>query len=323
MNEVKKRVLMVCYDNLGIGGIQNVIMSIVRHMNESCSFDAIVFNHDNLEYEEEFKKQGKIFTINWYKGKNVFLKRLNFYIRPFKNYYRIRKIIKENGPYDVIHCHNHKESALALAAARKENIKLRISHSHGYSPYKLKGHYIRKIYNYIYKKMIRINGNLFLACSEIAAIDLFGTRCKARIIPNFIDLNIYKKEKNIECNPFSIISIGRYCEQKNQLFLIEVFKHVLKKHSDAHLTIIGYNNNSYYRCVCKKILEMNLQNNITLKPGSSNVFEELKKNNVFLLPSTFEGLGIVFIEAQAVGLKCFASTRVPKEANCGGITYIS
>lgn len=317
-----KRILIICGDNLGIGGIQNVVINIFRSLKEDYRFDAIVFDHNYSEYENEFKEHGCIFTVKRYEGNCKFRKRLDFYIRPMNVYLNIRRIIKENGPYDVIHCHNAFEGGLALKAAKKCGIEKRIMHSHGYAM-PLKGHFIRKIYENIYKKMISKYANSLVACSKLASDYLFGNCADAKIILNAVDLKKFSFSAIPAKNIYSFINVGRYGPIKNQLFLIDVLYYIHKTNKEATLSLVGYGDNKYIESLKNRAVMLGVEKSVFFFPGNSNIYELLRENNIYLSASVTEGLGISLIEAQSVGLKCFCSTGVPVEANCGSMEYIS
>ena len=316
-----KKVLMIGCDHLGLGGIQSVIMSIVRELKDECVFDIVLFNHNRRDYEEEFKKQGHIFTVKEYTGPIRIRKRMDFYIRPLPRYLGLKKAITDNGPYDIIHCHDDFESGLALKAAYECGVPIRVVHSHGYA-LPLNGHYVRRVYEYIYRRMIRKYATKMVGCSKIAADYLYGKGSNVKIIPNAIELDRFTYEETPAPNPWSLICVGRYGNAKNQLFLVDIFNEIYNKHRKAELTLVGYGDEQYYSELAKKIRCLGIDQSVKFYPGDADVPKLLAQNNVFVLPSSFEGLGIVFIEAQAVGLKCFASTRVPQEADCGGVEFI-
>ena len=82
----KKKVLVVANNDLGIGGIQSVIMSIIRTLSDEFQFDIVVFDHTHTNYEEEVLRQGKIYTIQNRMTGNSIGKRLDYYIRFYRNY---------------------------------------------------------------------------------------------------------------------------------------------------------------------------------------------------------------------------------------------
>lgn len=317
-----KKVLMIACDNLGLGGIQNVIMSILRNLNEECRFDIVLFNREDRFNEEEFAQQGSIFTINTATGSRTFRSRLDYYIRPLHRYRAFRKILRENAPYDVIHCHNYHEGGLFLMAAKQAGIPVRIMHSHSYTPL-IRGHYVRRIYEFVYKVMIKRYATKRIACSRLAGRYLFDEKENTIIVPNAIDLKKYCYSDCCENrNPYSIINVGRWGCVKNQLFLIDVIAAIAKLHPEVILSLVGYGLYEDEMAIRNKIKDNHLEQNVFFYPGDTDIPKRLRENNIFVFPSLFEGLGIALIEAQATGMKCFASDRVPKEADCGLVTYL-
>ena len=108
-----KKALMVSCEGLGRGGVQAVMMDIVRNLRGEYNFDMLLFTDEVRYYDEEFLSYGgKILRVPFYEGGNRILRKLDYYIRGGRLYRGIYKAIQENGPYDVIHCNNVYESAL-------------------------------------------------------------------------------------------------------------------------------------------------------------------------------------------------------------------
>ena len=118
-----------------------------------------------------------------------------------------------------------------------------------------------------------------------------------------------------------LLHVGNMSEQKNQLFLVDVMEELTKHNQNVHLTMIG-SVSAYQEQVKERIAQTKLENYVSIMAPNTNVPEAMAAADLFVFPSTFEGFGIVLIEAQALGLKCLASDIVSKEANCGGIQYL-
>lgn len=318
--KIKKKVLIIANDNMGIGGIQNVIIGIIRELKTSFQFDVVVFNHHNTEYENEILEQGKIYTIPLYEGKSRFRKRLDFYVRPIYIYNNIKRIINKNGPYVAIHCHNYFEEALGILAAYNNGIQTRITHSHSYMPSSAR-QIARKMYERFYRHIITSYSTNNLACSSLAGEYLYGKSENITVIPNAIDVNRFRV-KNKCNNPWSFLHVGRWGGPKNQLFLLDVFYEIYKANPISRLTLVGSGEECEEEKIKKAILNLKLESAVDLLPANSNIPEIMSRNNVFIFPSIFEGLGIVVIEAQASGMHCFASTNVPREADLGNIEFL-
>src|SRR5690606_38514967 len=106
---VKKRILQVSVDGLGNGGTQNVIMGIVRNLSSEFDFDILLFTNEIRHYDEEFLRYGRIFRIPKYERKNKLIKKIEHIIVSIKILICTYLILKRNGPYHAIHCHNELE----------------------------------------------------------------------------------------------------------------------------------------------------------------------------------------------------------------------
>ncbi len=317
----KKKVLVIANNDLGIGGIQSVIMSIIRTLSVEFEFDVVVFDHSHTNYEKEVLAQGKIFTIQNRLTENSFRKKMDYYVRFCKNYVELKKIIRENGPYVAIHCHNFYEAAIALLAAKQESIPRRIAHSHSVL-YVDKKKVVRRVYQAVYRKIMLNAATDLVACSQIAGEYLYGKRSAFKVIPNGIDMSKFSTLPNQCTNKWKFIQVGRWGTLKNQVFTVEVFSGIYKKHPEARLTFIGDGDKEYLLKIKEKARELDVENAIVFLPEDTDVPMAMAENNVLIFPSVFEGLGIVAIEAQAAGIRCFASTGVPQEVNLGNVCFL-
>lgn len=162
-----------------------------------------------------------------------------------------------------------------------------------------------------------------MACSELAGRWLFGDKTfdqgKVYILNNAIDLSKFKyneevrknkrKELEIDDDTFVIGHIGRFVQQKNHTFLIDVFNEVQKKKANAKLILVGQG--PLKDEIENKVKNLNLENKVVFLGQREDVDELYQAFDCFVLPSLYEGLGMVLIEAQASGLPCIASTEIP------------
>lgn len=325
-NVTKKiRLLRIAFNDLGHGGIQTQFMSVTKRLQDQISTDLIVWSDKPAYYDEEFRKYGRIFVCHHYEGSNPILRKLDYFTRYFRIKRDVYRIIKENGPYDVVHCHKFFECAPCLAAAKKAGVPIRIAHSHN-TAIKPKHltlvYWIKQLYNAVYRRIIRKNATAMIGCSQQAADYLFGAGY-GHPVYNVIDLNRFNPERYPEQkhDGLRLIHVGNFNEQKNQLFLVDIFAELVKLCPDSHLSMIGQDS-LYCQEVCKKIKSLGLKERISILPHDSDIPLELSRSDCFVFPSSFEGFGNVLIEAQAMGLRCFVSTEITKEADCGLLTFI-
>ena len=150
--------------------------------------------------------------------------------------------------------------------------------------------------------------------------EMFGID-NVKVIRNGIDLNRFRnvavtkeekrKELNIPEDAWVIGQVGRFTYQKNPEFTVSVFHELLKKRKDAYLLLIGRGNQEEE--LRKQIKELGIEDHTKLLVSRNDIPELLKALDVFILPSRFEGFGIVLVEAQAAGLPCVVSDNVPEQ----------
>lgn len=121
-----------------------------------------------------------------------------------------------------------------------------------------------------------------------------------------------KKELNIPVDSYVIGQVGRFAYQKNTEFTIMIFKELLKYKQNSHLLLVGRGEQE--KALRKLIKELKIENRVSILTNRTDVPKLLKAMDVFMLPSRFEGLGIVLIEAQVSGLPCVVSNNIPQEA---------
>lgn len=122
----------------------------------------------------------------------------------------------------------------------------------------------------------------------------------------------YRKEFGLE-NKFVVGCVGRFAYQKNYEFLAEIFSEIRKKNKTAVLVCVG-DEGGMKEIVLEKFKKLKVMDSLRLLGIREDVAQIMQMFDVFVLPSRWEGLGIVYIEAQAAGVQTFASDVVPKEA---------
>lgn len=290
-----------------IGGVETFLMNYYRNIDrDKIQFDFINM-YDKLCFQDEIVELGgKIYNVPNVKKK------------PIKYYKELVKIIKEN-KYNIVHVNMlSMANILPIIAAKRAKAKKIIIHSHNTStPHGM----IRKILDKINKKIGIACATNLCACSEHAGAWMFGQKKEFTIINNAIELEKYsfdeKKREKIRKklkikNNFVIGHIGRFSEQKNHEFIIKIFSEVCKVNDNARLLLIG--EGELEEQIKNMVKKMHIEDKVIFAGTTNQVEEYLHAMDVFLLPSKFEGLGIVAIEAQAAGLKVVCSNEVPVEA---------
>lgn len=315
-----KKILEVSCNGLTNGGVQQVMMSIVRNLHNDYKFDMLIFTNEKEYYEDEFLSYGgEIFRIP--RKKPVNGKEIDFYYRGFNIFIGTYKILKKNGPYHAIHCHNYFESSMCLLAAKLAGVKIRIVHAHNdlsNVPYSKS----RLIIQNIYKKIMNKCATEKIGCSKKALKYMYDS--EGRVIYNGIDLDRFNEARNkkrLSNSAIQLLHVGNFSPQKNQLFLIDIMEELIKDNVKCQLTLVGGKSN-YYDDVYKMIISKGLEQYVRILPQNSDIPDVMSNADLFLFPSNYEGLGIVLIEAQAVGLHCIVSKAIPEEADLGNIEFV-
>ena len=320
---MREKILMVSCDGMGKGGVQAVIMNTVRNLNQKYNFDIVLFTKDKRFYEAEFESLGgKIFRIPKPSETGFPFKRYDYFFRGPYYYFKLLKILKNNGPYTAIHCHNNFEAGICLKAAKKAKIPVRISHQHTICSNSGR---LKKIYDKIYLKKIKKYSTHRLGCSEETCRSWFGN-ANAIVVNNSYDDNCFDSSKysfKVFKEPI-LTQIASFSENKNQLFSLSVVNEIKKKYPTVKLNLIGFDGGTgYLSKIENSIMALGLESNIIIHPSDADSPKILNESNAFIFPSQKEGFGIVLIEAQAMGVRCYTSDSVPKSTNCGGVEYLS
>lgn len=318
----KKKVLMVSCGGLGNGGVQAIMMGIVRNLSNQYLFDMMVFTNEKRHYDDEFLTYGgKIIRIPHYEGPNAFLKRVDILVRDAYIYPRVCKILRDN-QYDVIHCNKQSESASLLKAAARYGIPIRICHSHVIESWNnkwlnpLKNKHVACINKYATHK---------IGCSLEACVSLYGEAGDFSVVNNFYDDTKFQiQTRKNESQRFRLTQVGAFSDNKNQLFTVRVFYELSKMLSNAELWLIGFDlDTSYRQRVLSLVTSLRITDKVKFLSGDSDIPQKLSESDFFIMPSKQEGFGIALIEAQAMELRCIASDTIPKATDCGSVIFKS
>lgn len=234
--------------------------------------------------------------------------------------------------YDFVHINTGNIDIIALAVDVTKCLGYAdrcIVHSH--NAIVEKNRLKKAIYDLLQKYIVR-NVNMYAACSKKAAEYLFGKKSssKAIIVNNCIDTGVfrfsqqdredYRKKLGIE-NDVLIGHVGAFNAQKNHSFLLEAFSIANKSDQNVRLLLIG--NGDLENAVQNKIKEYHLIDYVIRVKSTDEVQKYMCAMDVFVLPSLFEGLPIVGIEAQACGLPCIFSDTITREvALCDNVEFL-
>lgn len=316
----QNRILQICA--LNAGGIETFVMNIYRELRkQNIIFDFVNYFDPNIEqfHESEVLKYGsKIYKTGSMTYKNIVYKHIHKDICLYR-------FIKKN-KYSVVHIHASDNISLEDAfIAKIAGVKKIIVHSHNSSVNKDENLYtVKNLFQKFTRKFWRCLASDYLACSNLAAQWMFGTNLnilnKVEIINNAIDVEQYKfnqivrndirKKLNLG-NKFVIGHVGRFSYQKNHEFLIDIFCELNKINKNSLLLLVG--KGELEDSIKEKVKKLDIQDSVIFYGLSKNCSKLMQAMDIFLLPSHFEGLPLVGIEAQAAGLKVITSSNVSKQ----------
>jgi len=301
--------------SMGLGGIETFLMSLYKCIDrEKIQFDFLYHTNKKSAFDDEILSLGgKIFRVEPI---------LIYNILGYKK--KVASILKQHN-YQVVHSHLNTKSSVVLHVAKQCNIPIRIAHSHTNSS----GKGLENIIKNFFKLKINKYNTHRLACSKEAGEWLFGKNMDFKIIKNSIDSKRFLYNEEIRSNlradlhikddTIVIGNIARFSEEKNHIFIVDVFKKFNEKCPNSLLLLIGAGH--LMEQVKEQVSILNLKNNVIFLGQKLNANEYLSCMDLFLFPSLFEGLGIVAIEAQVNGLPVLISENLPKELDITGLIY--
>lgn len=305
--------------HLESGGGEVLLYNLYKNIDrEKIQFDFLVNEVKEEKLDEKIRSLG---------GRKIVLIKKEPKFIPIKIFIVVRELKKllKKGEYKIFHIHCSNSQGLLYAnIARKSGVPVRITHVHNSN---VSGSFIFiKTFFHNLMKMLYMNApTKRLACSSIAAEWLYSTgiveKQKYILLKNGIEVEKYRfdfkvrvdKREELGWNDKKIlINIGRLEAEKNQKFLLEVFSNICMQSDEYRLLVIGSGSLDYALKQQSKLLK--IEDKIKFINYTENVEKYLFASDLFLLPSTEEGLGIVAIESQATGLQTIVSEAIPKEA---------
>lgn len=304
------KILMICTVKLDVNGITRWILNYSRKISSPGMDIHIVAPNivDNAKMRDDILESG-----------------IHLYELPVRKENTLKYFLELIGlirreKYDIVHVHgNSCTEGIELLAARIGGCRIRIAHSHNTTCQHQVTHML------LMRPLFEFSCTHRFACGENAGKWLFG-RKPFEIIPNSVDLEKYRfdagkreqmrKRLGIEKEVKLLGHIGTFNYQKNQEFLVELLNELLYKyHENCRLIFLG--DGEEKASVEKLAEERNLSHSILFEGQVGEVENYLQAMDCFLLPSRFEGLPYVAIEAQAAGLPVLMSNNISKETMIG------
>lgn len=318
----------------GLGGAESRIMDLYRQMDrEEIQFDFLVHSsavkhagddasaREPQFYDEEINEMGgHIYVLPKFKVYNYFAYRST-----------VQAFFAEHTEFRVVQGHMTSTASVYLPIAKRAGIPITVAHSRNAGVEKgLKGIATKVMRKNLFKK-----ADYCFACSELAGIDVFGRewveKGKVKIIHNAIDAGKFaycEEKRNIMREKLQIADklvlghVGRFYAQKNHCYLIEIFAALCSLREDAVLILLG--DGPEKEKIEQKCEEFHIRDKVLFMGNQKHPEDFYQAFDFFLLPSLYEGLPGVLVEAQAAGLYCLVSDTVTKEAQATDqVTYLS
>ena len=287
------------------GGLETMLMNYYRHMDRSrVQFDFLTHREYDGDYGEEIRQLG---------GKLYHMPVLN----PFSLGYRktLGNFFDDHPEYKIVHVHQDCLSGVILHVAKDHGVPVRIAHSHNANQQKDFKYPIKLLFrNFIPKYATKL-----MSCGEDAGRWMFRGD-SFEILSNAIpaaDYSFNEEQKRIQREKWGIHPhelfvghVGNFTLQKNHLFLLDIFNEIQKR-TPAKLMLVGEKCNRID--IEDKIRRLGFEEKAILTGVRSDVADLMQAMDVFVFPSLHEGLPLTMVEAQASGLPCLISDKVPIE----------
>ena len=296
--------------NMARAGIETMLMNYYRQMDrEQIQFDFLANKPVPGEYDEEIRGMGgRVFVSP---GLNPL---------HYPRYRRfVMDLLRDNPEIRIVHAHNEAMGYYALQSAKDAGIPVRIAHAHN----------TRIIRDYKYplkllcKRLLPGAATDYWSCGRDAGIYYYGQerwQASGFMLRNAIDVSKFallpeRRERLRQLhgleNCFVIGHVGRFNVQKNHSRLLDIFAQIAKELPEARLALIGVG--ELEQAVKDKASGLGLSDRVLFLGQMGDVSGWYQAMDCFVMPSLFEGLPVVGIEAQAAGLPCFFSDRVTDE----------
>jgi glycosyltransferase involved in cell wall biosynthesis len=306
-----KKILLVIWGGIHYGGVSVLLQNLIGHM-DYADLDIDLYAFGCVESKEVFDKFCDL-KINIILGNHE-----NYSVKEIIR--DLNKLIKTN-EYDVLHCNTGglELTAVTMMLSWIHRVPVRIAHSHNQKLTPIPYGRRELVYQVINSKLATIK----LACSGEAARHMFGKHggLGCSILKNGIEYQkyLYNEKTRLavraelgKTGSLIVGHVGRFEEQKNHEFLIDIFYSIKQKRDNAFLVLVG--TGSLMTHIKEKVKRLGIEDSVCFVGTTDRVQDYLQAMDVFVLPSKSEGLGMVAVEAQAADLLTVCSDTVPREA---------
>lgn len=303
------KILMIITVDLAKNGISTCVLNYCSELIKyELEVHILAPNHVEDGLKKRLEKQGICLHEIMSRNSNV-----------IKYFQQLFKLVKKER-YDVIHVHgNSATMAIELTVAFVAGCRVRIAHSHNTTCEHQRAH---KLLLPLFNKMYTHG----VACGSEAGKWLFGEK-KFTVLPNGLEISkyeynassarAYRLEKGVEDDQILIGHIGIFNYQKNHEFLVKMFAKLLQQSKKYRLLLVG--DGDLYMQIRELVRALSIDQYVLFAEKEDDIPACLAAMDLFVLPSRFEGLPYVLVEAQASALPCIVSGKVTQESDLTGL----
>lgn len=301
-----------------VGGVEAVLWNYVSHIPTNCIQFDFINTYEDISIGDEVRARGsKVFSLP-NRRENIFK-----YKKELKKF-----MIEHASEYQAVWLNDCMFGNIdILKLAKKYGIERRIIHAH--NSLNMGGGISRLIRHKINSWLLRFYVTDYWACSMLAGKwsypqEIFDSG-RLKVIPNAVDVSLFSVNDTVRHKHRQLLGVsdkivfghvGRFHFQKNHMFLIDLFYQIHQKRQDTVLVLIGSGEDE--EKVRSKVNDYGIQNCVLFLGIRKDTNELYQAMDAFLLPSLFEGLPVVLVEAQASGLPCYVADTITKESDISG-----
>jgi glycosyltransferase involved in cell wall biosynthesis len=310
------KVLEVNVDDNGHGGVYSLVKNVIEHKPEGL--------HIDIACQEPFEKQANIDALNALGTQVYYVGRPGNKVIKQRHIYKQLKALMTKERYDYVHIHSDVANKIWVAAkaAKAAGIANIILHSHAAGVDGAHQAFKRKVHRF-FRTKLKHYGTCFVACSDLARDWMYPNLdpSQVQLIHNGVDLKKFRYNAEVRTSIRNELDlqdavvvghVGRFAYQKNHGYLLKIFKAFKALEPRAKLLLVG--EGELKAQTEAQAQAMGLKDAVIFYGASSRVPKLLQAMDIFVLPSHFEGLPIVGVEAQAAGLPVLFSDQITREA---------
>lgn len=314
------------------GGIETLIMNIYRNIDrEKIQFDFLAhYGKVDADYNDEIRSLGG----HIYEMPVIKTTTKTYYSRFFSYCRALKAFFSEHQEYQILHGHMTNTAAIYMPIAKKYgNVKCTIAHSHLTETQKTISFFSKHITNLLIAPIRNLATDYF-ACSEAAALWLFKPKDissgRVTIINNGVNADAFDYNEELRKkvrlslgvdDKVVVGHVGRFFPQKNHSYLLDIYAAFYNLRPNSALILVG--DGELRQQMEEKVKQLGIENNTYFLGLRSDINELLQGFDLFLMPSLYEGLPVVGVEAQAAGLPLVISSEITRELDItGNIDYV-